>query len=137
VPGTHLPLKPKAKGKGGTAKPKKPVSVKVPGYLSYGTARVELAAGGDNEIGVNTPNCPWVDVETSLTGDPIFYVTTQNSKADGSAYVTRENKVKGRIVVAGAELKTAPLPLADGETIRVYDDSEETQGYYELTFEQK
>lgn len=138
APGTGVPLQPKKKKGTGTTKPKKPMPIKVPCYLTYGTTRIRLQEGGDNEIGASTPNYPWASVKTSLKGDPIFYITAENSQAAGPAYVTRGDKVKAKIVVAGADLiGTARLPLADGETIQVYDDREPAQGYYELTFEQK
>lgn len=140
APNTHLPLKPRGKkGKTGgaaAAKPK-PVSVKVPCYLTWGTTSTRLAVGAETDIGYDTPGYPWTEAtDTALTGDPIFRIDTPNSQRDGSAWVTRGEKVRGRITVAGAELgDNDRLPLESGETIVVYD-RDAPDGHYELTFEQ-
>lgn len=99
--------------------------------------RIGLAVGGDTEVSFNTPNCPWTDEVTDLTGDPIFYITTANSPLEDTAWVQRGTRVRGQIVVAGENLGSTPLPLASGETIEVYDKQEPDQGFYELTFVQE
>jgi hypothetical protein len=58
VPGANVPLKPKGKGKA-----TKPVMIKVPCYLTYGTGKITLRAGYGNEIGKDTSGCPWVGTQ--------------------------------------------------------------------------
>jgi hypothetical protein len=123
------------KPKGAPKTPKK-VAPTVQSYLTTESGAIINLADGDNEVGARTRGYPWTAaISTALKAGIIFIVYTD--KAGGPAYVSREGKNTTKIDVNGTPLAGKPLSLDVGQVLRVHDNQEPVEGYYDLTFGQK